>query len=129
MIALGTPSTHAQEPFRYASAISAFQRAALPQAADGDFFTPMTSDAFRYRIASRLKAPGCTVAGWSASRSEVPRVGVLTISTEPLPTCLVHVLPRLPEELEYRKAGVAVVLVDTHANMVVDVLHGAFADM
>jgi hypothetical protein len=36
------------------------------------------------------------------------------------------VLPRLPEELEYRVASVALILLDTHANMVVDVLHGAF---
>ena len=42
------------------------------------------------------------------------------------PACLAAVLPRLPEELEYRVVGVTLVLVDVHANLVVDVLHGAF---
>jgi hypothetical protein len=35
-------------------------------------------------------------------------------------------LPKLPPELDYRSAGVALVLVDAHAGLVVDVLHGAF---
>ena len=156
LTALGPASTYAQEPFRYAAAITEFQRAvdayafqhrqvqrrlgegadqaamaaglraARPRAADGDFFTPMTSDAFRYRIASRLTAPGCTVKESSASSSEVPRVGGLMISTQALPSCLAYGLPRLPEELAYRKAGVVLLLVDTHANTVVDVLHAAF---
>ena len=61
-------------------------------------------------------------AAWS---SEVPRVGPLTLRTQPVPNCIASVLPRLPDELEYRIASVALVLLDTHANMVVDVLHGA----
>ena len=47
------------------------------------------------------------------------------VGTQPLPGCVSSVLPRLPEELEYRSAGVALILLDTHANMVVDVLDGA----
>jgi hypothetical protein len=35
-------------------------------------------------------------------------------------------LPRLPDELQYRAVGVALILVDTHANLVVDVLHAVF---
>jgi hypothetical protein len=48
------------------------------------------------------------------------------IDTTGLPACVLRVLPRLPEELEYRQTGVVIILLDTHANMVVDVLHGAF---
>jgi hypothetical protein len=38
-------------------------------------------------------------------------------------------LPRLPDELEHRARGVALVLVDTHANLIVDVLHAAFPQL
>lgn len=50
----------------------------------------------------------------------------LTINASNLPDCVLAVLPRLPEELEYRESGVVMILLDPHANMVVDVLHGAF---
>ena len=36
--------------------------------------------------------------------------------------CIAAALPTLPAELEYRSAGTVLVLVDTHANLVVDVL-------
>lgn len=147
-------SADPQESFRDATAITQFQRAAdayafqhrqiqrrLGEGADqaamaaairaarpsseGEFFTPMAGDAFRRRIAARLKAADCTVASGTVN-AEVPRVGVLAISTDAVPACLITALPRLPEELEYRIASVALILLDTHANIVVDVLHGAF---
>ena len=106
------------------AAIAAAMRAARPSA-DGDFFTPMVGDAFRRRIANRMRTPGCDVVA-AVQGSEVPRVGVAALSWQAVPGCLLAVLPRLPEELEYRVASVALILVDTHANLVVDVLHGAF---
>ncbi len=105
------------------AAIAAAMRAARPSA-DGDFFTPIVGDAFRRRIANRLRRPGCEVSG-GVEGSEVPRVGVAALGWQVVPSCLLAVLPRLPEELEYRVASVALILVDTHANLVVDVLHGA----
>jgi hypothetical protein len=147
---------HPQEPFGDAAAMTQFQRsvdtyaflhrqvqrhlgdaadrnamavglrAARPSAADGDVFTPIIAAAFRNRIALAARTQGCTIAASDTRSAEVPRVGVLAIGTQPLPSCLLGVLPRLPEELEYRAASVALILIDTHANMVVDVLHGAF---
>jgi len=147
---------HPQEPFGDAAAMTQFQRsvdsyaflhrqvqrhlgdaadrnamavglrAARPSAADGDIFTPIIAAAFRNRIAIAARTQGCTIAASDMRSAEVPRVGILAIGTQALPACLLGVLPRLPEELEYHAAGVALILIDTHANIVVDVLHGAF---
>ncbi|HEY7445626.1 MAG TPA: hypothetical protein VH701_24580 [Vicinamibacterales bacterium] len=42
-----------------------------------------------------------------------------------VPPCLLKALPDLPEELEYRFAGRDLVLIDTHADLVVDILRNA----
>jgi hypothetical protein len=107
-------------------AMAAALRAARPSAADADFFTPTIATAFRNRIAIALRTTGCKIATPDSQASEVPRVGTLAVGTHALPSCLLSVLPRLPEELEYRAASVALILLDTHANLVVDVVHGAF---
>ena len=106
-------------------AMAAGMRAARPSAADGDFFAPTIAVAFRSRIASALRAEGCKIASGARS-SEVPAVGTHPVGTHPVPGCLLSVLPSLPEELEYRSASAVLILLDTHANTVVDVLHGAF---
>jgi hypothetical protein len=107
-------------------AMAAGLHAARPAAADGDIFSPVIAAAFRSRIAFARRTPGCATESGDVPISEVPRVEFLTMHTQPVPRCIADVLPRLPQELEYRVAGVALILVDTHANMVVDVLHGAF---
>ncbi len=43
-----------------------------------------------------------------------------------LPSCVRDALPELPIELQYRVVGADLVLVDLHANLIVDVLRGAF---
>ena len=101
-------------------------RAVRPHAAEGEFFTPIIAAAFHNRIAFALRAPGCNTVAPGTLGSEVPRVGILALKAQALPSCLSGVLPHLPEELEYRAVGVVLILVDTHANTVVDVLHGAF---
>lgn len=105
-------------------AMAAGMRAARPAAADGDFFTPIIAVAFRTRIAAAFRTPGCTLD--APLGSEVPRIGSSMVATQALPGCALALLPHLPAELEYRRASVALVLLDTHANMVVDVVHGAF---
>jgi hypothetical protein len=42
-----------------------------------------------------------------------------------VPSCVLNALPDLPEELEYRFARRTLVLVDTHADLVVDIMLGA----
>ena len=107
--------------------MAAAMRAARPSAAGGDFFTQVIAAAFHARISTALRTQGCKTPTGDSPSNEVPRVGALAISMHLVPGCLLEVLPRLPEELEYRATGVVLVLVDTHANTVVDVLHGAFS--
>jgi hypothetical protein len=107
-------------------AMAVGMRAARPTAAEGELFTPTIAAAFLNRIAFALREPGCRIGASETPSSEVPRVGVLALRSQALPSCLTGVLPHLPEELEYRAVGVVLILIDTHANTVVDVLHGAF---
>ena len=105
-------------------AMAAGMHTARPAAAEGDLFTPIVAAAFRSLIVRALRAPGCEIA--DDRRFEVPRAGAVATGTHALSSCVSGVLPRLPEELEYRTASTALVLVDTHANIVVDVVHAAF---
>lgn len=98
-------------------------RDARPAAADGDLFTPDVAEAFRQRIAAATRRPGCEVTDGS---SEVPRPNRDAGNAQRAPACIASALPALPPELEYRVAGVTLLLVDIHANLVVDVIHGAF---
>jgi hypothetical protein len=47
--------------------------------------------------------------------------------TRALTPCMVTALPELPDELEYRSAGTVLLLVDPHANLVIDVLPALLA--
>ena len=103
-------------------AMAAAMRAARPAATDGDILTEEIAAVLRARIRS-LKKAGCDVAGRS---SEILRPNQDASLAAPIPMCMETALPKLPPELEYRMAGVTLVLVDSHANLVVDVVHGAF---
>lgn len=106
--------------------IAAGMRAARPSPQDGYIFTPLVGAAFHARIAMALRAGGCKIAATDANSFIVPRPNQSAAGMAAIPPCLAGILPRLPAELEYRVAGVVLALVDTHANLVVDVLHGAF---
>ena len=123
-----------------ASAILQFQRAADSYAfaqrqderrgasavlrAEGELFTPIVGAAFRARI--RAASVECNTPGRGEGSFVVPSVNTSAAGTEVLPACLAAVLPHLPSELEYRGAGMALILIDAHRNLVVDVLHAAF---
>jgi hypothetical protein len=106
-------------------AMAGAMRASRPSAEDGAIFTPMVAAAFHSRIATALRSGSCNRPSTDAN-FVVPRPNQDAGGTLPISACLAAVLPRLPAELEYRVAGVVLLLVDTHANLVVDVLHGAF---
>ncbi len=108
-----------------ARVMSDAMRRARPAAADGDFFSPLVSDVLRRRI-DRAIRDGCALPATPSTTFEVHRVGSDAAGSGGVPACLLNVLPRLPAELEYRASGVVLLLVDTHAGLVVDVLHGAF---
>lgn len=92
---------------------------------EGVLFTPLAAAAFRNRIDSALGTGRCAAPNTGLS-AIVPRPNETAANTVGLSDCLVTALPRLPAELQYRAAGVVLVLVDVQANLVVDVVHGAF---
>ena len=105
----------------------------------GDIITPDVARMFRRRIATCL-APET----WAAILAErdtdeqgqpAAPVPVLHVNMEwpaqvpfdIVPPQLLFALPPLPPELQYRIIGRALVLWDHHANLIVDILPGAFA--
>jgi hypothetical protein len=109
-------------------------REARPQARDGDIFDPEVSQIVRTRIQQVLGDYRIAIDELLAEvMLEVPP-GLEPPRTNErfqwdwgaaIPVCLLDVLPELPEELEYRFAGRDLVLIDIHAELVVDVLRGA----
>jgi hypothetical protein len=125
------PETRALVEFQRAADSYAFTHrqterrgAAPPAMTEGTLFTPMVSAVFRSRIQS-ARAAGCAVPGAGADYA-VPRVNDPTAGSAGVPPCIAAALPRLPAELEYRMAGVALLLADAHLHIVIDVLHAAF---
>jgi len=98
------------------------ERRGAPPAAlvEGAFFTPQVAAALR----DRLRAAGCTNA--AGQEFVVPPVNSSSEATSSPQPCMIAALPKLPPELEYRVAGVALILADAHLHIVVDVLHAAF---
>ena len=86
-------------------------------------FTPAAAAALREIAARVVRTPSCNPGElrsgvWvTAYKTNSSATGTKSISE-----CIAAALPSLPEELEYRSAGNVLVLVDTHANLVVDVL-------
>ena len=86
-------------------------------------FTPAAAAALREIAARAVRTPSCNPGElrsgvWvTAYKTNSSATGTKSISE-----CIAAALPSLPEELEYRSAGTVLVLVDTHANLVVDVL-------
>lgn len=109
-------------------------REARPQAREGDIFDPEVSQFLRIRIQKALGDHQIAIGDLLAENMlEVPP-GLERPRTNErfpwdwgaaIPVCLLDVLPGLPEELEYRFAGRDLVLIDIHAELVVDILQGA----
>jgi hypothetical protein len=102
-------------------------RDARPQAVQGGLFTPEAADVFRFRIAIALREQQFDLA---AMTSRLDEAGWWKpVVNEPLPWGVSGVtwpvfstLPPLAPELEYRFIGRDLVLLDVHANLVVDML-------
>jgi hypothetical protein len=58
---------------------------------------------------------------------EIIEINSPATGTKPITRCIGAALPALPPELEYRSAGTVLVVVDSHANLVVDVLPALLA--
>lgn len=107
-------------------------REARGQAVQGNIFTVAIGDIFRRRLANTAAGRDATTMRQSLRRSE-PVAAPLRVNESypesvPLqtsPPSLLRNLPKLPPELEYRVVGHALVLRDTGANLIVDLLPNA----
>jgi hypothetical protein len=105
---------------------------ARPKAQPGDVFTKESRAYFRRLLAGRFSGPeGRKLKASINDENPGPirlRINGRYPDTVPLSTMPPQVLaslPRLPEELEYRFIGERLILLDTHAHMVVDFLDDA----
>jgi hypothetical protein len=108
-------------------------REARPNAAQGGLFTPAVADVFRFRIAEAMEEGEYwhAVMAWPPDGADdadrwQPEVnqpipwGVTAVRWSSLP-----MLPALPPEVAFRFIGRDLVLVDVHANLIVDILDHA----
>ena len=95
---------------------------------EGTLFTPAVVMVFRQRAARATRVPGCEPGELRSGVWEMfHTVNSAATNTDPVSPCIAEALPALPDELEYRSAGTVLLLVDTHANLVVDVLPALLA--
>jgi hypothetical protein len=132
-------SPDAGEIFDAVDAMAAAMRAARPDAQEGDVFNPKASVLLRLRIRMSILDAGDDPAA-------IKRLLTGDLPIEPgvplpavnggfswelpafMPSCVLAALPVLPPELEYRFVERDLVLIDMHADLVVDVLRNAFPD-
>jgi hypothetical protein len=98
------------------------------KATEGMLFTPAVVSAFRQAAGRASRAPGCEpgelrTGVWETSHG----VNSSATGTKPVSQCIAAALPALPEELAYRSGGTVLLLVDTHANLIVDALPALLA--
>lgn len=97
-------------------------------ALESPLFTPAVVTAFRNMAAKAVRAPGCDPGELRTGAWEMfHQIHSPATGSRPVNACLAAALPALPDELEYRSAGTVLLLVDTHANLVVDVLPALLA--
>jgi hypothetical protein len=131
-VAAGQADTRVIVEFQRAADSYAFahrqadRRGGRNDAVEGVLFTPEVVRVLRSQIANGVKRSGCEIK--LQGNSVVPRVNQSTDGTFPLSSCLAALLPRMPEELEYRTAGRNLILADAHLHIVVDVLHDAIPE-
>ncbi len=125
----GTPAEITARSTRLANAIIA----ARPNAKPGDIFTPEVATVIATLIKEEYsRRPPPVIEQRGDAQEElpdfVPRVDSLYPTTYPLatfPATLLPLLPRLPEQLEYRVVGRYLVLRDVEANLIIDLMPNA----
>lgn len=107
-------------------------REARPHAKPGDIFTPAAREAFRHVIRNVFPDTQTAARATKPQRDTGKEVRLRVNGIYPdavaettFPPTLLLKLPTLPDELAYRIVGRDLVLVDTKANLVLDLLHEA----
>lgn len=113
-------------------ALAQLLQRARPRAKQGDIFGPETRALIRRLIARAVSGPeGAKVLAAIAEDNPGPlRVQINgrypdTAPRSTMPAQLLEMLPRLPEEMEYRLLGRRLVLLDSHAYVVLDYVSDA----
>ena len=108
-------------------AMAAGMRAARPSPQEGEIFIPLVATAFRHRIAVALKSDGCEMPQLNRQNFEVPRPNGDASMASAIPECVSAAPATAAGGVRwYRAVGSRLVLVDTHAALVVDVVSAAF---
>lgn len=100
-----------------------------PNAKQGDLFSPEVVGLFRYLVAEAMHGRDGTLIRTSFEHAE-PIKGRLDVNAsypdglplQSMPPSLLLNLPQLPKELEYRCVGRELILRDTQANLIADVI-------
>lgn len=110
-------------------------RESRPYAKPGDIFTHDARVAFRHEIRSVFQNPQTATATERATKREKDGVKPIrlrvngiypdSIDETTVPATLLQKLPVLPDVLSYRIVGRNLILVDSKANLVVDLFHKA----
>ena len=123
-----------QDVIELTDAMASELQTARANAREGDIFTPEVAALLRTRVADALAARGFLPEEMvAATLEEADGDAALPVVNGRFPwrrgaamwPCVLDALPRLPHELEYRFVGRDLVLVDTHADLVVDILRNA----
>lgn len=115
-------------------ALASALRSARANAREGDIFAPDISELLRTRIAETLCSHGFLPDELvAANLFEADEGAAIPVVNGRFPwgrgaamwPCIIEALPRLPNELEYRMVGADLILLDMHADLVVDILRNA----
>ena len=124
----------AQDIFESSNAMASALQTARATAHEGDIFTHEVAALLRKRVADALTARGLLPEEMvAATLEEADDEAPLPVVNGRFPwrrgaamwPCVIEALPQLPHELQYRLVGRDLVLVDTHADLIVDILRNA----
>lgn len=108
-------------------ALARLIRAGRPKAAQGELFTSDVRQVLRRTITRALRRPGGAASLDDLSEATPVRIRLDVNASYPadaplttVPPNLLQVLPRLPDEVEFRFVQRDLILRDTHANVIVD---------
>jgi hypothetical protein len=114
-------------------------RTGRSDARQGDLFRPALAHELRARINDALLANEFTAAdvinAGRVDSIDYRRLDLRVNDTFPwvlsaaMFPCVIHALPPLPPELQYRIVGDDLLLIDVHASLIVDILPSALADL
>lgn len=115
-------------------ALAKLIQAARSNAKQGDIFTPASQAVIKKLIGKVFSGPdGPSLrASVMDENPGVPKLAInvrypdeIPVST--IPPQLLELLPKLPEEMEYRFVGNDLILMDTHAHIIADFIPNSFA--